>query len=93
MDLQVISDLLITPLKSLFSGSDTLAQHGAAHCYYFLVRGCYEQNYTELFSFLYKSFPFDVYLENEEFIDWISYLIQNGGIKKAAKNVVGIIDK
>ena len=70
IDIPKINELVLDPLRGiLIGGEDVIAQHGAAHWIYFLVRGSYESGYTELFKYMYKYF-LDIFthlnLENEE---------------------------
>lgn len=57
LDLAKIEEMLVTPLlASIQKGGDKVAQIGAAHVYYFLVKAAYESEYTELFKFLYSQY-------------------------------------
>lgn len=57
IELAKIQDLLITPLeKAISSGDNKIAQLGAWHCFYFLIRACFENKYTKLNKYLYGKF-------------------------------------
>ncbi|CAI2387830.1 unnamed protein product [Moneuplotes crassus] len=97
LDLEKINEMLIIPLQSsIEKGEDKVAQVAAAHVYYFMVKAAYESEYNEVFKFLYSKYldTFKAFnIENEDYIDCMSYLIQNGGIKPAAEFIGSLIRK
>jgi len=57
IDIPKIDELLVISLeKCITSGEDKLAQYGASHCFYFLVKAAHEKGYKELFHHLYSKY-------------------------------------
>lgn len=97
MQIERINQLLLLPLSDIvLGGGNTVAEAGAVHTIYFLVRGAYEQGNSELFKYMYV-FYLEIFtqinLYNEDFINCMAYLIQNGGIKPVVEYVSQLIDR
>jgi hypothetical protein len=73
LDLEKTTELLLQPLlKIMNKGEDNIAQKGAIHCFYFLVRACFENNYSELLNSMYTyllTLFKGHYVEDHEYID------------------------
>lgn len=69
---------------------------GGFHVWYFIVRGMYEKQYDGIFLELYNRYLkifLDTKIINDDVVNWMSYFIQNGGIKTAAPFSPKIISK